>query len=56
MTHKHVQIKANTDKLCETHYKHKAPTARLLALQLMSPMRTGKVDDAGYSMMNENCK
>ncbi len=31
------------------HYKHETPTARdCLALHLMSPMRRGRVVDAGY--------
>ncbi len=38
-------LKLYEKELYKTHYKHVTPTARLLALQLMSPMRRGRVDD-----------
>ncbi len=51
---KHIcSVKLYEKELYTTHYKHEAPTARLLALHLMSPMRRGRVVDAGYCMMNE---
>ncbi len=38
-------LKLYEKELYKTHYKHVTQTARLFALQLMSPMRRGRVDD-----------
>ncbi len=49
-------LKLYEKELYKTHYKQEASTARLLALQLISLMRRGRVDNAGYCMMNEIAK